>query len=74
MKEIWTEEKLDTFQTMGIILRAKMERLANEGDMASAREIEAGYNLINKHFEHALNWAPEELEELIKRQEGTAND
>ena len=38
----------DAFKTCGIIIRAKIERLCNEGKYEEAQELEKALNIINK--------------------------
>jgi len=46
----------DAFQTVGIMIRAKKERLCNQGRFIEAEELEKAYNVVNEHFNNALDF------------------
>ena len=50
------EEIKDAFQTVGIIIRAKMEEYANSGNWDGAFALEDAYRVINRHFDCMLAW------------------
>lgn len=50
------DEIEDAFQTMGIIIRAKINDLCNQGKFNEAEEIQEAYDTINKHFDNKLTF------------------
>ena len=46
----------DAFQTVGVMIRAKKERLCNQGRFNEAEELEKAYNVINNNFNNALDF------------------
>lgn len=54
------DEIYDAFQTVGIMIRAKINRLCNEHKFIEAEEIQKAYDIINEHFEDQLKWEEKE--------------
>ena len=50
------EEIDDAFQTIGIIIRAKINDLCNQERFSEAEEIQEAYDKINKHFDNKLTF------------------
>lgn len=50
------DEITDAYQTVGILLRAKINILCNEGKFFQARELQRCYDIINKHTDNSLDW------------------
>lgn len=48
------EETYDAFQTVGKIIRARINTLGNQGRFEEGKELQKGYDLINKHMNNAL--------------------
>jgi len=48
------DEIEDAFQTVGIIIRAKINDLCNQRKFNEAEEIQEAYDTINKHFDNKL--------------------
>ena len=46
----------DAFQTVGVMIRARKERLCNQGRFDEAEELEKAYNVVNNNFNNALNF------------------
>ena len=46
----------DAFQVVGIIVRAKINRLCNDKNFIEAEEIQQAYNIINKYFDNQLTF------------------
>ena len=44
----------DAFKTVGIIVRAKINRLCNDKKFTEAKEIQQAYDIINKYFDNQL--------------------
>lgn len=54
--ELVNKQTDDAFQTIGILVRAKIELLCNAGKFEEAKEIENAYDVINKHFDNKLDF------------------
>lgn len=50
----------EAFQTVGIMIRAKVNELCNDGKFIEAEEIEKAYKTINEYFENSLMWKEKE--------------
>lgn len=50
------DEIFDAYQTVGIVLRAKIERLCNEHRFIEAEELQKGYDIINEYTDDSLTW------------------
>ena len=50
------DEITDAYQTIGILLRAKINILFNEGKYAQAKELQWCYDIINKYNDNILDW------------------
>lgn len=50
------DEIHDAFQTVGIMIRAKINSLCNEHKFIEAEEIQKAYDIINEYFEDQLKW------------------
>ena len=50
----------DAFQTVGIMIRAKINRLCNDHKFIEAEEIQKAYDTINEYFEDQLKWEEKE--------------
>lgn len=48
------EEITDAFQTVGIMIRAKMDELCNTNKYLSAKELQNAYDVLNKYFDNQL--------------------
>lgn len=46
----------DAFKTVGIIVRAKINRLCNDKKFTEAEEIQQAYDIINKYFDNQLTF------------------
>lgn len=46
----------DAFKTVGIIVRAKINRLCNDKKFDEAKEIQKAYDIINKYFDSQLTF------------------
>jgi hypothetical protein len=53
------EEIIDAFKTVGIIIRAKIERFCNEGRFNQAKELEEAYNVVNNNFNDLMSFKQE---------------
>lgn len=49
----------DAFQTVGVMIRAKMERLCNQGRFEEAEELEKAYNVVNNNFNDLMSFKQE---------------
>lgn len=47
-------EEYDALQTVGILIRAKMEAMCNKGEYDDAYRLEDAYNTINEYFDDRL--------------------
>lgn len=54
--ETVNKETDDAFQTVGILVRAKIELLCNAGKFEEAKELQLAYDVINKHFDNKLDF------------------
>lgn len=50
------QEVEDAFETVGVMIRAKKERLCNQGRFNEAEELEKAYNVVNDNFNNALDF------------------
>lgn len=50
------EEIDDAFQTIGIIIRAKINDLCNQQRFIEAEEIQEAYDKINEYFDNKLTF------------------
>lgn len=49
------------YQTVGVMLRARIKELCNEHRFIEAEELQKGYNIINEYTDDSLTW--EEVKE-----------
>lgn len=56
------DEITDAYQTVGILLRARMEKLCNEKKYEQAEELQKAYDIINKYNDNLLDWKCEASE------------
>ena len=50
------DEITDAYQTVGILLRAKIHRLGNEHRFIEAEELQKAYDIINEYTDDSLTW------------------
>ena len=53
------DEIKDAFQTVGIIIRAKINDLCNQQKFIEAEELQEAYDTINEHFDNKLTFKQE---------------
>ena len=53
------DEVTDAYQTVGILLRARMGKLCNEQKYEQAEELQMAYDIINKYNDNILDWKGE---------------
>lgn len=46
----------DAFQTVGIMIRAKIEKMCNERKFDEAQKLEDAYKVVNENFNGALDF------------------
>ncbi len=50
------DEITDAYQTVGILVRAKIHALCNEHRFIEAEELQKGHDIINKYTDDSLTW------------------